>query len=314
MSALADEDRSFRERGTGLVDLAPRAHLLFTGPDRVQYLNGQLTANLIKAKSPSVLPACVSTAKGKLCAEVFVTVGAEAIVLDAESMLAESLAARLEKYIVADDVQLAVIDEPSPRFHVIGALPESFPAEWRGALCPGQRFGRPGWDVLPSVLTETTASAAAANAWLQAQVPVLSPALLELLCLEHGVPRWGAELDENTFPSEAGIDRTHVDFHKGCYIGQEVISRLRSVGQATRGLRGFTADAPLVAGSRLFTADDPARDLGRITSAGHSFALDRSIGLGYLRRSAPETGLLAASPDAPDAPVPVSLHPLPFVS
>jgi folate-binding protein YgfZ len=128
------------------------------------------------------------------------------------------------------------------------------------------------------------------------------------------VPRWGFELDENTFPSEAGLDRTHVDYHKGCYIGQEVISRLRSVGHANRELRGFVADGPIPPGARLFTAGEAARDLGKITSTTHSFALDRPVALGYLRRGAPETGLLAAGAEAPDAPVPVTLHPLPFIS
>jgi folate-binding Fe-S cluster repair protein YgfZ len=153
---------------------------------------------------------------------------------------------------------------------------------------------------------------------------VLSDALLDLVRIEHGVPRWGCELDENTLPHEASLDRTHIDFHKGCYIGQEVLSRLRSVGHVNRELRGFvSADgAPLTVGARIFSAVEPAdasaavnpgREIGRITSAAFSFAIDRPIALGYLRRDAAGGEFLAVAPEAPDAPVKITLHPLPFV-
>ena len=145
-------------------------------------------------------------------------------------------------------------------------------------------------------------------------MPVLSDALLDLIRIEHGVPHWGRELDENTLPHEAGLDRTHIDFHKGCYIGQEVISRLRSVGHVNRELRGFVSAVgiPLAAGARIFSSADPARDLGRLTSAAFSFALDRHIALGYLRRDAVGVEFLAATPEASDAPVRITVHPLPF--
>ncbi len=311
MSDLATQYRALREKG-GFVDLSGRAHLLFTGADRARYLNGQLTANVATVKAPCVLPACVATAKGKLCGDVFVSIAADSIVLDAQASLVESLAARLEKYIVADNVELTSLPAPLPHFHLIGAAKDALPAEFLPLLAPVNRFGIPGFDALPQT-TESSPNLSAALDWLRANATELSSEVLEVVRIEQGIPLWGAELDENTFPSEAGLDRTHVDFHKGCYIGQEVISRLRSVGQANRGLHGFTADAPIPSGARIFAAADPTRDLGKITSATHSFALDRPLALGYLRRGAPETGLLCALPDSADAPVPLSIHPLPIV-
>ena len=181
------------------------------------------------------------------------------------------------------------------------------------------RFGVAGHDFFPPFRKDLP------SVWekIAARVPVLSEALLDLIRIEQGVPRWGRELDENTLPHEAGLDRTHIDFHKGCYIGQEVISRLRSVGHVNRELRGFvSADGlPLTAGSRIFSAADPARagdaanparEVGRITSAGFSFALDRHIALGYLRRDAAGAEFLAAAPEAPDTPARIALHALPF--
>jgi len=169
----------------------------------------------------------------------------------------------------------------------------------------------PGFDWFPPFRKDL------APVWetLTSRFAVLSPELLELVRIEHGVPRWGRELDETTLPPEAGLDRTHVDFHKGCYIGQEVISRLKSVGHVNRELRGFvsTDGTPLTAGARIFSAADPARDLGRLTSAAFSFSLDRPIALGYLRRDAVGGEFLATAPEAPDAPARIAVQTLPFV-
>ena len=65
---------------------------------------------------------------------------------------------------------------------------------------------------------------------------------IELLRIERGIPRWGNELSEETLPQEAGLDRIAVDFKKGCYVGQEVVSRIHSVGRVNRHLRGFVGN------------------------------------------------------------------------
>ncbi len=305
-----DEYRAFRERG-GVVDLASRVKLLFKGADRIRYLNGQLTANVAAAKCPSVFPACVTTAKGRLCAEVFVSIGPSGVLMDADSAVAEVLPPRLERYIIADDVTMEDVTGSIAIVHFLGVKMDGVPEEIRAALVPSNRFGIAGHDYFPPVRTDLP------PVWekITARIPVLSESLLELIRIERGVPRWGRELDETTLPPEAGLDRTHIDFHKGCYIGQEVISRLRSVGHVNRELRGFvSADGvPPVAGARIFSAADPARDLGRVTSVAFSFALDRPIALGYLRREAAGAEFLAAAPCATDAPVRLALHPLPFI-
>lgn len=307
MSELAAAYDDFRQRG-GIVDLADRVKLLFTGNDRVRYINGQVTANIASAKTPSVVPACVTTAKGKLAGDVFVSMGPSGILVDADAALAETLPARLERYIIADDVQMEDATESIAIIHLAGMkeLPESI----RSAAVPSNRFGIRGWDYfppfrkdLPPVWTE-----------LSQQFPVLSPELLELIRIERGVPKWGAELDPDVLPPEAGLDQTHIDYHKGCYIGQEVISRIKSVGRVNRELRGFVAEkgALLRSGDRVFAESDPEKEIGRLTSVTFSFALDRPIALGYLRRGASETGL-SANAEQGGSPTPIQLHSLPFV-
>ena len=307
---LEGEYRAFRERGV-IVDLAARVKLLFKGADRVRYINGQVTANIASATSTAVIPACVTTAKGKLCADVFVSIGPSGVLVDADAAVTDTLPARLERYIIADDVTMEDATDSIAIVHLAGVKPTDVLEEFRDGLLPVNRFGVPGFDFFPPFRKDLP------PVWekLITHFPVITDELLDVIRIEHGVPRWGRELDENTLPHEAGLERTHVDFHKGCYIGQEVISRLRSVGHVNRELRGFISPdgAPFAAGARIFSADDPARDLGRLTSAARSLALDRFIALGYLRRDAVGENFLAATPDAPDAPVRVSLHPLPFV-
>jgi folate-binding protein YgfZ len=143
----------------------------------------------------------------------------------------------------------------------------------------------------------------------------LSPELLELLRIEAGIPRWGRELTAETLPPEAGLDRTHIDYHKGCYIGQEVISRVKSVGHVNRHLRGFTSPEgkPLPPGGRLFSAAEPARPCGQLTSTAWSFALAMPIGLGYLKRGSPEA--LVVRPAHGDEPaLEVTICELPFTA
>lgn len=281
---------SIKENG-GVLDLVSRVKLSFTGNDRIRYLNGQVTAKLTGASG--VQPACITTAKGKLCADVFISTLTDAIIVDADSAVAETLPPRLEKYIVADDVTVADVTHDAALIHCAGVTVEQLKAvsDLRGL--PSARLGIPGCDLfipnrddLPAIWQKLTA-----------QFPAISDELAELLRIEAGIPRWGYELDENTLPAEAGLDRTHVDFHKGCYIGQEVISRIKSVGHVNRSLRRFASPngEPIPVGSRIFTADAPEKDLGIITSA----AL--SIALGYLRRGAPEHGLFVGLPEAPIA-------------
>jgi folate-binding protein YgfZ len=144
---------------------------------------------------------------------------------------------------------------------------------------------------------------------------VLIPApLAESLRIESGTPRWGAELTEETLPPEAGLDLTAIDYHKGCYIGQEVISRIKSVGHVNRQLAGFTALnrlTPLAPGMTLHPESDPAKPAGEITSAAWSFGLECWAALGYLKRGFAGTALLARAPDG--STVGVQIRDLPLL-
>ena len=104
-----------------LLDLSDRAKFKVTGKDRVRFLNGQLTNDVHALHSGSAIYACALTAKGKLCADLFVAATEESHYLDAESLLRESLPARLEKYIIADDVTLEDVTDEFGLFHLTGS-------------------------------------------------------------------------------------------------------------------------------------------------------------------------------------------------
>ena len=306
MSSAAEDWREFQRRG-GVADLSDLVKLRLSGADRVRYLNGQVTADVRKLAPGRALPACVTTAKGRLCAEVFLHATADALLTDADASLREILAPRFERYIIADDVLLEDVSDTRALLHFIGTPTPAIDGAW---CAPSRRFGRDGWDVrLPSAAFD------AAKAALFSQHRLLDSALLETLRIEAGIPRWGRDIGEDTLPPEAGLDRTHIDYHKGCYIGQEVISRLKSVGHVNRHLTGFVSEdgTPLTAGAAIF-APGETRPLGTLTSVAFSFALDKPIALGYLRRGSPTGGLLARPADASGVETRIAAHPLPFVS
>jgi folate-binding protein YgfZ len=302
--------REFLRRG-GIADLSGRAILRFGGNDRARYLNGQVTANVQSLQARRSTPACVTSAKGKLCADGFVTNTGDALWFDAEATLRETLAPRFERYIISDDVTLEDLSDSMRVVHFIlgeGETAEALQAAF-ASLNPTQsaRFGRPGLDFLLSSV----------DAWdaLKGERVFLTPEDLESLRVEAGIPKWGAELDENTLPPEAGLDRTHIDYHKGCYIGQEVISRLKSIGHVNRRLVGFISSSgtPLEAGWEILAASgDAASPAGTLTSAARSFALEKPLALGYLRRAFAPGEYLARPANATAEPTPVTACELPF--
>jgi folate-binding protein YgfZ len=309
MSELAERYRRFREHG-GVADLSGRVKLRLTGADRVRFLNGQVTANVTRLAAGRALPACVTTAKGRLCGDAMLHATGDALLLDADPTLREVLPPRFERYIIADDVTIEDVTDELRLIHMLGEVaPGADLVSDSVSVDRARRFGHDGWDLVLS-------ADAFARVWpaLTANVVELDEELQEIIRLEAGVPRWGCELDENTLPPEAGLDRTHIDYHKGCYIGQEVISRLKSVGHVNRELAGFISTAgPLAPGARLFAPGDDEHPIGTLTSAAFSFALEKPIALGYLKRGAGFPEVLVRSADPTGPATIAATHALPFV-
>src|SRR5438309_3942065 len=126
------------------LDLSARAKFRITGTDSFRFLNGQITNDLRKASETVAVEACVLNAKGKMDAHIFVCALAECFFVDAAPNLREKLRARLERYVIADDVQIEDVTDQFSLFHV---LSQESPASEYGRVVSVRRFAEPGWDI-----------------------------------------------------------------------------------------------------------------------------------------------------------------------
>jgi folate-binding protein YgfZ len=266
------------ERGA-FFDLSRRTKLRITGSDAFRFLNGQITNDLRKASASAAIQASILNAKGKLSGHVFVSLDGGAFFLDADPELREELPARLDRYIIADDVQLEDVTDSFSIFHVTGAKNPSDGGPGRRLL--SNRLGSPGWD-----LWGERAGQAGMHEQLAENLAFCDDACAEVLRIENGIPRWGRELTNEIIPLEAGLEATSIDYGKGCYIGQEVISRMKMSGQTNKRLCGLgsLSGEPLRPGARLVAEAGDGKDAGWITSATHSRRLGKEIALGYVKR------------------------------
>ncbi len=252
----------------GLVTLTPRALWRLTGPDAARYLNGQLTNDVLKLPDGHAQYGAICSGKGRMEGDVHVARHDNTFYLDANIGQRESLGARLDKYLIADDAQFEDISDEWHLVHVFGTDARSAAD---GFAVRHARFGLPGCDIwLTKTSTKPTGD----------EVP---PEVLEMIRLERAIPRWGAELTPTTLPPEAGPRMlAAISYTKGCYVGQEVIARLKSVGHVNRSLVLLvsTADAP-PASAKL---QREGKEVGTVTSSGYSPAFGAGIALAYLQR------------------------------
>lgn len=276
---MTDAERWARAKKSGLLlPLADRARFSLTGADRVRFLNGQCSADIRKLSpgGPAVA-ACVLTVKGKLDAVIHVWAEADRLIIDCDASVAEALAPRLEKYIIADDVTVEPVETQTAEWHFLpgeDGMPAALENHRVRAI---SRLRRPGYDLSGADVPALVDAAGAISD---------DAALWDLMRVVTRTPAWGHELTADTLPAEAGLDTWAVDFHKGCYIGQEVVSRIESVGHANRVLRQFTVTdgPPPLPGEDFPSADTSTRPAATITTVAMHFGLSKAVGLCYTRR------------------------------
>jgi folate-binding protein YgfZ len=261
--------------GLRFVPLGLPTLLEFRGPDAVRFLNGQLTQDVRKVVTGALaLPSCVTDAKGKLQFRVRITArAADVLWIEGPEGCAEELDARLTRYLIADDVEVADLTGTFTLCHLLGAAPEA-PADVIAR--ESNRFGDVGTDWWVPVGTDL-------NEVLPSGAARLEEDELEERRIRHGVPVWGRELVAGMLPPEAGLEDSDISYHKGCYIGQEVISRIKSAGKVNRRLARLICDAqgPLTGGILL---DGEGKPSGELTSVSPRVVAGERRALGYIRR------------------------------
>jgi folate-binding protein YgfZ len=297
----------------GVLDLSFRSRICLAGADRVRFLHGQVT-NDIKTLQPGTgCYAALVTAKGKMQSDLNVYCLAQELLLDFEPGLTSDVCARLEKYIVADDVQLVdvaaqyeLISIQGPQSIKVAAQLELFPQLPTTAftfcalsdptlgdlyLMNQPRLGTAGFDVyVPAGVMEAVTAKAIAAAKNLGGGPCGWQAL-EAGRIEAGIPRFGLDMNETNLPQECGIEGRALSYNKGCYIGQEVLNRIHTMGHVNRQLCGLKIAAGLKTlpqkGDKLFFQ---GRETGFLTSVLVSRRLGTTIALGCLRRETSKVG------------------------
>ena len=286
------------------LDFSGRTTLRVTGNDRVRFLNGQITNDVRKAGEEVAVEACVLNAKGKVNAHIFVSAGPESFWIDAHPELREALPARLERYVIADDVQ---IEDVSDRFSIFHVLSRTAPSLSDCRIVSVRRLDKPGWDIWTDTARHDDVSQQ-----LSSTFGFVDSATAEIMRIEQGIPRWGCELTDQIIPIEANLEARAVDYEKGCYIGQEVISRIKMSGQTNKRLCGLISldDIPLQAGKRLASTAEKGKQAGWITSATRSEKIGKEIALGFVKRgfTNPGTKLNALAPEESSAVAATSIE------
>jgi folate-binding protein YgfZ len=292
-------------------DLSGRAKLRVTGPDRLRFLNGQITNDLRKASETSAIEACILSAKGKTDAHIFVSASGESFLVDAAVDLREKLKLRLERYVIADDVQ---IEDVTDQFSVFHVLSQQSPDLEPGRIVSVRRFAEPGWDIWIDAAQHGALLQELSSRWT-----LCNPDAAEIMRIKQGIPRWGHDLTEEIIPIEANLEQRTIDYQKGCYIGQEVVSRMKMSGQTNKRLCGLMSvdNVPLQPGMKLVPPSAPGKEVGWVTSATCSGT--QEIALGYVKRGFNGNGtnlsVVTADDSGPEAPrsIRVEVVPLPFV-
>ncbi|HVM91913.1 MAG TPA: hypothetical protein VMT67_03825 [Terriglobales bacterium] len=298
----------------GVYDLSSRARIRLTGSDRTRWLNGMVTNNIRDLAPNHGVYSFLLNAQGHIQAELYAYNLGESILIDAEGKLREKLLADFDKFIIMDDVEAAdetgasgVIGVAGPQAKAVlkaagieipdiaplelctprcscdcGCLrctvlrgDESLGESYEIWLAPDQK--KKAWDAL----VHAGAVAVGADA-------------LELLRISRGVPCYGVDIRERDLPQETGQMRA-LSFTKGCYLGQEIVERIRSRGAVHREFVAFEVDGPLPAPGTKIQADE--KDVGEITSSAELplAAVKRAIALGYRRREAAGKALRAGT-------------------
>jgi tRNA-modifying protein YgfZ len=322
------EYEAARQRA-GLVDRAEYAYIVVSGKDRASYLQGLLTNDIAALRPGQGCYTAYLTAQGRMIADLWVYELGDVMLLRLLRDVKPTVLAKLDQFIFSEDVQLGDVTDTFIGVGLVG--PESRPllssvldssedtmnelaehgnlrATFNGQpviVLRSSDLGEPGFEVLVEAIAFQPLRAAIHHAG----AVEIDAATAETLRIEGGVPKFLQDMDEETIPLEAGIESRAISLTKGCYVGQEVIIRVlhRGHGRVARKLVGLArvGDETFNRGA---TVQADGRQIGEVTSATWSVALQRPIALAYVHRDfvAPGTHVTVDGADA-------DVNALPFV-
>jgi len=265
-----------------VIDLSARGAVRVGGADRVRFLQGMITADVVKLAAGDGCYAFQLDQKGHVLADMHVLCGDDAFLLECDRAQAPLIVDRLAQYAIADRVDLLDISAAIAVLAVEG--PASEPPEiapWAHREADGVTRLNCSWTGQPGYRLITAAGNLQA---LRAtfDLKTASAEAVETVRIENGQPRLGQDFGERNFPQETGLLHA-VAFDKGCYRGQETVERIRSRGQVNRLLVGLRVDGDPPAVGAAIEFEGATRPIGEVTSVVVSPALG-TLALGYVRR------------------------------
>ncbi|HEY7157962.1 MAG TPA: aminomethyltransferase family protein [Gemmataceae bacterium] len=297
--------------GAILVDESHRGKVEVRGADAARFLHNLTTNDILALPPGGGCEAFLTTIKAKIIAWLLIyrhasPVDPPGFSLDVAPGAAEKVIQHLDRFLISEQVEFADRTGALAQMHLAGphaaavleqllgeaSVPaESLrhgPAHFDGAagrwLRRHDALGLPGYDII-------CPAEQAANVWqrlMQARARPAGRQACEVLRIEAGLPREGADIDENTFAPEVGRIAETISYTKGCYLGQESIVMARDRGQVNRRLVGVKLTVgPVPRDSPLMIQE---KQVGRVTSSALSPRLGIAVGLAYVRRGHQEPG------------------------
>jgi len=296
--SVRDEFRALTST-CGAYDLSSRVKIRLTGSDRIRWLNGMVTNNVRDLKAGHGVYAFLLNPQGHILGDLFAYNRGDNVLIDTDQFQLEKILATFDHYIIMDDVEVTNVSEKLTAVGVAGPnveaglrsagleVPELGPLQvadltWQQIdinVIRGEHAQYPSYEIwiAPDRANKLGEALHASGA-----VPAGQEAL-ELLRIALGVPHYAQDIRERDLPQETEQQRA-LNFNKGCYIGQEIVERIRSRGNVHRKFTGFlVAGPPPAPGTKIQVQ---AKDVGEITSSATIPASkgEQTAALGYIRR------------------------------
>ena len=285
-----------REGGAGLIDLsAARGRIRVSGSEATMFLNGLMTNDMKSLAANSWMPSVFPTVQGRLIGVVRVIRGNEpTFLIDTETPSHDAVLKTISRFTMAGDFKVSDVTAETALLSVQGQtsaeviekvfetnvaeIPVNGVSEVHSVtIIRASHTGENGFDIV----ADSSRKAELLQALETAGAQPISEDTLEILRVEAGIARFGRDVDETNVVPETNLDDA-VSFTKGCYVGQEIIVRIKHRGHPAKKLTGlrFETDAQIESGAIIHSTEN--QEIGRVTSAVVSPQLG-SIGLGYVR-------------------------------
>ncbi len=288
----------------GVFDYGWRAQFTVTGEDRVRWLNGMVTNNVRDLAAGQGVYCFLLNPQGHILGDMYVFNLVDSLLIETDASQGEALLEVFNKYIIMDDVELGAL-EPRSAVGVAGPKAVEVLAS-AGMAADGlaplevRIASATGVDAILVRLPYPVAAfevlfppSDAARVWDRLVTAGATPVGLEALELWRvslGIPRYAQDIRQRDLPQET--EQQHaLHFAKGCYVGQEIVERIRSRGAVHRKLAGFVIEGPAPAPGTKISAG--GKDVGEITSVASlpsTNGKDKTVALGYIRREAGAEG------------------------